>query len=102
MAKNNEFFKKLLAILFSKEGGFFEVAGSQDNNLVLAKILEILTNKRGELKISQHEVEALAKTLLPDIIDFLNSDEGKKEFAEWQKQKVLEREVEKIAKKKIS
>jgi len=33
--------------------------------------------------IPRHEVEALARLLLPDIWAFYESEEGKREFAEW-------------------
>lgn len=36
-------------------------------------------------KIPDYELEALARCLLPDIQTYFESDEGKREFAEWQK-----------------
>ena len=36
-----------------------------------------------KFQIPQHEIEALARCLLPDIIEFFNSPEGRKEFEEW-------------------
>jgi len=36
--------------------------------------------------IPRHEVEALAKCLLPSIQAFFESEEGKKEFEEWERQ----------------
>jgi len=33
--------------------------------------------------IPYHEIEALARVLLPEIQAFFNSEEGQKEFAEW-------------------
>ena len=35
--------------------------------------------------IPEHEVEALARCLLPEIQKFFESDEGKREFEEWKK-----------------
>lgn len=35
-------------------------------------------------KIPDYELEALARCLLPDILTYFESDEGKREFAEWQ------------------
>ena len=34
--------------------------------------------------IPRHEIEALARCLLPEIQKFFESEEGKREFAEWQ------------------
>ncbi|MBO5016103.1 MAG: hypothetical protein J6C92_09865 [Bacteroidaceae bacterium] len=36
--------------------------------------------------IPLHEVEALARILLPQIQAFFESEEGQKEFAEWKQQ----------------
>ena len=36
--------------------------------------------------IPYHEVEALARVLLPEIPAFFESEEGQREFAEWKKQ----------------
>ncbi len=40
-----------------------------------------LTNNSG---IPQHEIENIARILLPDILAFYESEEGQREFAEWQ------------------
>ena len=37
--------------------------------------------------IPLHEVEALARVLLPEIQAFFESEEGQREFAEWKTQK---------------
>lgn len=34
--------------------------------------------------IPRHELEALARCLLPDIQAYFESEEGQREFAEWQ------------------
>lgn len=33
--------------------------------------------------LPRHELEALARCLLPDILAFFESDEGRREFEEW-------------------
>ena len=33
--------------------------------------------------ITEDALETLAETLYPDILEFFNSEEGQKEFAEW-------------------
>ena len=40
-----------------------------------------ITNTSG---IPQHEIENIARILLPDILTFYESEEGQREFAEWQ------------------
>ncbi len=37
--------------------------------------------------IPLHEVEALARVLLPEIQKFFESEEGQKEFKEWKEQR---------------
>jgi hypothetical protein len=36
--------------------------------------------------IPQHEIEAIARCLLPDILTFYESEEGQREFAAWKVQ----------------
>lgn len=36
--------------------------------------------------IPEDEIEALAKCFLPDILDFFESEEGRKEFEQWKKE----------------
>jgi len=38
------------------------------------------------MKIPQHEVEQLARCLLPEIHRFFGSDEGQAEFKKWKKE----------------
>lgn len=39
-----------------------------------------------EMIVPKHEWEAMARVLLPDIRAFFESEEGKREFAEWEAQ----------------
>nr|WP_325302047.1 hypothetical protein [uncultured Dysosmobacter sp.] len=41
--------------------------------------------------IPYHEVEALARVLLPEIQAFFESEEGQREFAEWKAQQEQEK-----------
>ena len=38
-------------------------------------------------EIPKHEKDVLAKTFLPEIIAFFETEEGKKEFEEWKRQR---------------
>ena len=42
-----------------------------------------MDKKKDEIKIPQHELEAIARCLLPDIISFFESEEGKKDCEKW-------------------
>lgn len=41
--------------------------------------------------IPQHQIEAIARCILPDILAFYESEEGQREFADWKKQLEMER-----------
>lgn len=43
-----------------------------------------------DISIPLHEVEALARILLPQIQTFFGSEEGQKEFAEWKEKRKAE------------
>ena len=46
--------------------------------------------------IPQHQIEAIARCILPDILAFYESEEGQREFADWKKQWETERLTTKI------
>ena len=47
---------------------------------------DTMKRKKNKSGIPQHEIEALARCLLPDIQRFFESEEGQKEFAKWKKE----------------
>lgn len=50
--------------------------------------------------IPQHEIENIARVLLPDILAYYESEEGQLEFAEWKVRRdadAADNEAEKIA-----
>ena len=51
-----------------------------------------MAKKQPDTDIPQHEREALARCLLPEIQKFFESPEGKKEFEEWKAQRAKETE----------
>ena len=42
--------------------------------------------------IPQHQIEAIARCIMPDILAFYESEEGQREFGEWKKQREAERQ----------
>ena len=55
--------------------------------------IEVLGNNRGELGVPKDKLEVLAETILPDIVAFFETEEGKRAFIEWKKkQRVLEKQ----------
>ena len=53
-----------------------------------------MAKKQPDTNIPQHEIEALARCLLPEIQKFFESPEGKKEFEEWNAPRAKETETE--------
>lgn len=51
-----------------------------------------MAKKQPDTNIPQHEIEALARCLLPEIQKFFESPEGKKKFEEWKVQRAKEKE----------
>ena len=41
--------------------------------------------------IPQHQIEAIARCIMPDILAFYESEEGQREFVEWKKQREAEK-----------
>jgi hypothetical protein len=62
--------------------------------------IEVLGNKRGELGVPKDKLEVLAETILPDIVAFFETEEGKRAFIEWKKkQRVLEKQAQREQRK---
>ena len=62
--------------------------------------IEVLGNNRGELGVPKDKLEVLAETILPDIIAFFETEEGKRAFIEWKKkQRVLEKQQQREQRK---
>ena len=57
------------------------VCAKNGKELILQNEMCIRDSNSG---IPQHEIENIARILLPDILAFYESEEGKREFAEWQ------------------
>ena len=82
-----EILRRVIEILKSKECGNINLEEIENRMSELRRrIIEILTDKRGELGIPKDKVEAIAEMILPDIIAFFQTDEGKKVFEEWKQE----------------
>ena len=49
----------------------------------LIRIDEVPPAPETKSGVPKHELEAIVRTFLPDIIAFFQSEEGRKEFQEW-------------------
>ena len=62
--------------------------------------IEVLGNNRSELGVPKDKLEVLAETILPDIVAFFETEEGKRAFIEWKKkQRVLEKQKQREQRK---
>ena len=52
---------------------------------ILKRIEELLIDNHGECEIPDELIKEIARCLIPDIIKFLESNEGKEEFEKWKK-----------------
>ena len=57
---------------------------------IAKRIEEILNDKHGECEIPNELIKEIARCLIPDIIKFLESDKGKKEFEKWKNSKITD------------
>ena len=57
------------------------------NNCSEGKITRKRKEKENNLSISDSQLESLARVLLPAIREYLSSEEGRKDYAEWQANK---------------
>ena len=44
-----------------------------------------MSNKSNVIQIPQHEFDALARCLLPELIAFYEREDGQREFEQWKK-----------------
>ena len=85
-----EVINKTLDILRNNHATWFYMELPRVNKEVLRqKIIAILTNNHGGLDIPNEEIEALADVILPGIIAFFSSEEGRAEFEAWKKERDL-------------
>ena len=52
----------------------------------LIQIDEVPPSSETKSGVPKHELEAIVRTFLPDIIAFFQSEEGRKEFQEWKQE----------------
>ena len=75
---------KLVSLLKDKSSGIQPEFQKQLSEII-KRIEELLIDNHGECEIPDELLKEIARCLLPDIIKFLQSDKGKKEFEKWTK-----------------
>ena len=59
------------------------------------KLIAILTDMHGGWEIPREELEAIADVLLPGIIQFFSTEEGRAEFEAWKREQEVLKQTEK-------
>ena len=61
---------------------------NDSSNLILHRRTEMKESAKIDLEISKEQIQSLARVLLPCLQEYLSSEQGQKDFAEWtQKEK---------------
>ena len=80
---------KLVSLLRDKSSGIQPEFQKQLSEII-KRIEELLRDNHGECEIPDELIKEIAKCLIPEIIKFLESDKGKKEFEKWKKSKITD------------
>ena len=85
------FFKKLwnrMVELLSDKSSGIQPEFRQQLADIAKRIEELLQDNHGECEIPDELLKEIARCLLPDIIKFFESDNGKKEFEKWRNESI--------------
>ena len=82
--KIKEIKNRIIEILTNKNRTYLYL--EFDEKYLRKYLVGILKNNRGEVTVPDEEIDALADTLLPTIVAFFSSEEGRAELEKWQKE----------------
>lgn len=85
-------FEKEIALQLEKEQSSIKRNKSSCLGKINEVLRKILADTHGECNIPDNVIRDLAKALLPNILAFFESEDGKREFGEWKKQQEKEKE----------
>ena len=80
---------RITALLMDKSSGIQPELQKQISDII-KRIEELLRDKHGECEIPDELIKEIARCLIPDVIKFLESDKGKKEFEKWKNSKITD------------
>ena len=101
LKKENERLRRFVDSITLRCVGYSESSSaSRDPKITICKPslrnTEVHLGRRKKLinntDIPQHQIEAIARCILPDILAFYGSEEGQREFSEWKKQREMEKQ----------
>ena len=73
-------------IAFALAGVWPEIKEYERANVfrrIWLRMVQTLRNRNGSVGIPMHVLESIVDTMLPDIVAFFETDEGKREFEAW-------------------
>ena len=73
---------RIAALLKDKSSGI-QPEFQRQLSEILKRIEELLKDNHGECEIPDEQLKEIARCLFPDIIAYLESENGKKEFKKW-------------------
>lgn len=86
--KLNEIKNRVIEVLTDKHGTYFYVELPKiDVQALKKRLVAILCNKKGCMYIPDEEVDALAEIILPGVIAFFSTEEGRAEFEAWKQER---------------
>ena len=88
--KIKEIKNRIIEILTNKNRTYLYL--EFDEKYLRKYLVSVLRDKRGSFNIPDEEIDALADTLLPTIVAFFSSEEGRAELEKWQKERELKNE----------
>ena len=84
---------KILFLLTDERSGYCDLTlPSLDITELRQRLISILLDKHGGWEIPKEELEAIADVILPGIIKFFSTEEGRAEFEVWKKEQEQQKE----------
>ncbi|MBR5870251.1 MAG: hypothetical protein IKZ09_04375 [Clostridia bacterium] len=84
---------KVLFLLTDERSGYCDLTlPSLDITELRQRLISILLDKHGGWEIPKEELEAIADVILPSIIKFFSTEEGRAEFETWKKEQEQQKE----------
>ena len=84
---------KVLFLLTDERSGYCDLTlPSLDITELRQRLISILLDKHGGWEIPKEELEAIADVILPSIIKFFSTEEGRAELEAWKKEQEQQKE----------
>ena len=84
---------KVLFLLTDERSGYCDLTlPSLDITELRQRLISILLDKHGGWEIPKEELEAIADVILPSIIKFFSTEEGRAELETWKKEQEQQKE----------